>query len=341
MSRLQKVGLHLPKEQTWGKILQAAQAAGLQVEDEAASVAIKRRLKHSLQKRPVLVSSHRVSFPIHPQDLPWFKEAYGDELPHDLDEATVMTKSVKLRKSKGGASASSSAYTAPQGANVPPQAMGWEPLAMMMANMMNFQSAGFQNAQNAVLQWNKKRKMLEDGQPAADPHQPEKPKPLTEAPAIMDRIAEPAASVKPEASPVQQQEAAQDQPSQVAEQKKSEAALLELPKPSTTAPPIPKAGAPSGKSKPKAKAKAKVKSGAKPKGKAAAKAKAGSLHLKWPGTKAQEPIHARGHIIYVCPQSSNYRLRKSGERNDKAFSWKAVDPHVAWKRLVTHLSEQD
>lgn len=333
MSRLQKVGLHLPKEQTWGKILQAAQAAGLQVEDEAASVAIKRRLKHSHQKRPVLV----------PQDLPWFKEAYGDELPHNLDEATVMTKSVKLRKSKGGASASSSAYTAPQGANVPPQAMGWEPLAMMMANMMNFQSAGFQNAQNAVLQWNKKRKMLEDGQPAADPHQPEKPKPLTEAPAIMDRTrqTEPAASVKPEASPVQQQEAAQDQPSQVAEQKKSEAALLELPKPSTTAPPIPKAGAPSGKSKPKAKAKAKVKSGAKPKGKAAAKAKAGSLHLKWPGTKAQEPIHARGHIIYVCPQSSNYRLRKSGERNDKAFSWKAVDPHVAWKRLVTHLSEQD
>lgn len=214
---------------------------------------------------------------------------------------------------------------------------------MMMANMMNFQSAGFQNAPNAVLQWNKKRKMLEDGQPAADPHQPEKPKPLTEAPAIMDRTrqTEPAASVKPEASPVQQQEAAQDQPSQVAEQKKSEAALLELPKPSTTAPPIPKAGAPSGKSKPKAKAKAKVKSGAKPKGKAAAKAKAGSLHLKWPGTKAQEPIHARGHIIYVCPQSSNYRLRKSGERNDKAFSWKAVDPHVAWKRLVTHLSEQD
>ncbi|CAK8996008.1 Uncharacterized protein SCF082_LOCUS4606, partial [Durusdinium trenchii] len=125
----------------------------------------------------------------------------------------------------------------------------------------------------------------------------------------------------------------------VAEQKKSEAALLELPKPSATAPPIPKAGAPSGKSKPKAKAKAKVKSGAKPKGKAAAKAKAGSLRLKWPGTKAQEPIHARGHIIYVCPQSSNYRLRKSGERNDKAFSWKAVDPHAGIAEVLQAVAE--
>ena len=64
----------------------------------------------------------------------------------------------------------------------------------------------------------------------------------------------------------------------------------------------------------------------------------GECTLPFPGTKAQKPIHHSGFTIYVCPKSFNFRAKRDGEKKDKAFSWKASEPTVAWANLLEHVS---
>ena len=55
--------------------------------------------------------------------------------------------------------------------------------------------------------------------------------------------------------------------------------------------------------------------------------------LGFPGTKPTSPIHYAGYTIYVCPQSSNFRVKKDGEKKDKAFSWKSCEATKTWDRV--------
>ena len=60
--------------------------------------------------------------------------------------------------------------------------------------------------------------------------------------------------------------------------------------------------------------------------------------LGFPGTKPTSPIHYAGYTIYVCPQSSNFRVKKDGEKKDKAFSWKSCEATKTWDRVVDFLT---
>eukprot|EP00438_Fugacium_kawagutii_P009346 Skav225347 [mRNA] locus=scaffold250:3861:5297:+ [translate_table: standard] len=55
--------------------------------------------------------------------------------------------------------------------------------------------------------------------------------------------------------------------------------------------------------------------------------------LKCPGTKACDPIHWGKYTIYTCPKSFNWRVKRDGEKKDKAFGWKSGEKQ-AWERLV-------
>ena len=58
--------------------------------------------------------------------------------------------------------------------------------------------------------------------------------------------------------------------------------------------------------------------------------------LRFPGTGQKDPQHFGQWTVYTCPNSSNWRLKKQGDKKDKAFSWKQ-DARAAWSRLVEHL----
>ena len=60
--------------------------------------------------------------------------------------------------------------------------------------------------------------------------------------------------------------------------------------------------------------------------------------LGFPGAKPTSPIHYAGYTIYVCPQSSNFRVKKDGEKKDKAFSWKSCEATKTWDRVVDFLT---
>ena len=99
--RMKSVGLILPKEHVWGRILQAAQVAGLDVADSTASVEYKRQLKSMLAKMSKGITITKVVFPVNPCELECFAESYGDEdQPVRLDEDSVIQQDVSLRGSK-------------------------------------------------------------------------------------------------------------------------------------------------------------------------------------------------------------------------------------------------
>eukprot|EP00438_Fugacium_kawagutii_P020781 Skav202432 [mRNA] locus=scaffold5371:97420:98829:- [translate_table: standard] len=96
--------------------------------------------------------------------------------------------------------------------------------------------------------------------------------------------------------------------------------------------------------KPKAKTKAK----ATAKSKAAQIKTAGSeehytvktLKSKGcPGTKAASPYHLEHATVYTCPNSHSWRVKKCGDKKDRAFSWKKEDPKLTWKRVMGYLEE--
>lgn len=91
----------------------------------------------------------------------------------------------------------------------------------------------------------------------------------------------------------------------------------------------------SNKSKPKAKAKANAKK------KVQKIVSGGSDNVKslaFPGTTAQDPIyHGDVCTIYTCPKSSSWRVKKTNDKKDKAFSWKKEDPKTVWARVVKHV----
>lgn len=109
--------------------------------------------------------------------------------------------------------------------------------------------------------------------------------------------------------------------------------------------PMPKAEA---KSKPKAKAKATAnKTSAVVKAKstppkiknAAPKAspKEKKEALPFPGTAAHEPVRYKNATVYICPKSTNYRVKLDGEKKDKAFSWKRQDAKEAWAQVKEYI----
>ena len=109
--------------------------------------------------------------------------------------------------------------------------------------------------------------------------------------------------------------------------------------------PMPKVKA---KSKPKGKAKATAK-----KTSAVAKAKSTPPKTKnaapkaspkkkkevlpFPGTAAHEPVRHKNATVYICPKSSNYRVKLDGEKKDKAFSWKRQDAKEAWVQVKEYI----
>ena len=62
-TRMKRIGLHLPTEQTWRPIMQAAQTAGMEVGNEKNQVDFIRDLKACLHKKKDRVESHLIEFP--------------------------------------------------------------------------------------------------------------------------------------------------------------------------------------------------------------------------------------------------------------------------------------
>jgi hypothetical protein len=108
-TRMKRVGLHLPTEQSWRPIMQAAQVAGMDVGNEKNQVDLIKDLKAALHKKKDLVETHLVEFPSRPQELAWFAAAYDEaDGPRALDEREVISKDMTLRGSKKAARAPSS-----------------------------------------------------------------------------------------------------------------------------------------------------------------------------------------------------------------------------------------
>ena len=93
-----------------------------------------------------------------------------------------------------------------------------------------------------------------------------------------------------------------------------------------------------GKAKQKAKAKAKCAAAGKSKP-VKTQDKKGAKLVKgdFPGTGKQPPVHTDKATIYICPNSSTYRVKLLGEKKDKAFSWKAQNPESAWKLVKDYV----
>lgn len=105
VTRMKRVGLHLPEESAWRPIMQAASVAGLDIGNSVKTV---QQAKEMLHKKKDIMCTHLVSFPADPEDLPWFEEAYGDDLPKRLAETQAISTDVKLRKDKSSSKSSSS-----------------------------------------------------------------------------------------------------------------------------------------------------------------------------------------------------------------------------------------
>ena len=69
------------------------------------------------------------------------------------------------------------------------------------------------------------------------------------------------------------------------------------------------------------------------------KSKVCGKKLKFPGTTAQGAIHLDACTIYTCPKSSNWRVKKNGDKKDRAFSWKKDKPSEVWERVIAFVSE--
>ena len=88
--------------------------------------------------------------------------------------------------------------------------------------------------------------------------------------------------------------------------------------------------------------KPKSKASAKPKGtgqNAAPPPKKANAVLPFPGCSKHDPITFGNATVYVCPASSSYRVKLSGEKKDKAFSWKRESGEDAWSRVQKYVFE--
>lgn len=81
------------------------------------------------------------------------------------------------------------------------------------------------------------------------------------------------------------------------------------------------------------KPKAKAKPTAKP------EAKKKCEDLKFSGILEQPAKHVGNATIYTCPKSSSWRVKKMGDKKDKAFSWKKGTPQDVWKRVMEYVKE--
>ena len=88
------------------------------------------------------------------------------------------------------------------------------------------------------------------------------------------------------------------------------------------------------KAKKKATPKTKAASAAQTKAKEPSPKKKGVL--QFPGEEGG-PVRYSNVTIYVCPNSSSYRVKVNGEKKDKSFSWKMDGAKGAWNRVKTHL----
>ena len=81
---MKAIGLILPKEIVWAKVLQAARVAGMDVPDSAASVEYKRVLKSMLKKMTKGMVIKVGHFPLNPAELECYQDAYQDDQPVSL-----------------------------------------------------------------------------------------------------------------------------------------------------------------------------------------------------------------------------------------------------------------
>ena len=49
--------------------------------------------------------------------------------------------------------------------------------------------------------------------------------------------------------------------------------------------------------------------------------------------KKHEPVRHKNTTVYICPKSTNYRVKLDGEKNDKAFSWKRLGATEGWAQV--------
>lgn len=102
----------------------------------------------------------------------------------------------------------------------------------------------------------------------------------------------------------------------------------------------PKTTKPKPKGKPKGKASAKSKpTQSKTAGKEEHYTVKSLKSMSNPGTKAASPKHLQHATVYTCPNSFSWRVKKFGEKKDRAFSWRKEDPKVTWKRVIGYLEE--
>ncbi|CAK9081935.1 unnamed protein product [Durusdinium trenchii] len=59
--------------------------------------------------------------------------------------------------------------------------------------------------------------------------------------------------------------------------------------------------------------------------------------LSFPGIKKRDPMRSGVAVIYTCPNSSSWRVKKEGEKKDKSFSWKGKPAKEVWPRVVDYV----
>lgn len=58
----------------------------------------------------------------------------------------------------------------------------------------------------------------------------------------------------------------------------------------------------------------------------------------FPGTGATAPKHFEKATIYTCPNSSSWRVKKYGDKKDRAFSWKKEEPKKVWGKVMEYMA---
>ena len=58
----------------------------------------------------------------------------------------------------------------------------------------------------------------------------------------------------------------------------------------------------------------------------------------FPGTGAATPKKIEKATIYTCPKSSSWRVKKTGDKKDPAFSWKKEEPKHVWAKVIDYMA---
>ena len=58
----------------------------------------------------------------------------------------------------------------------------------------------------------------------------------------------------------------------------------------------------------------------------------------FPGTGAATPKHFEKATIYTCPNASSWRVKKTGDKKDRAFSWKKEEPKKVWGKVMDYMA---